>query len=269
MVTSSRRASSAVTVARAAKRALTRLARPAGRFDASRYFRGDHHLGFYNVGTDAMRALARSIHAEHTGKWSIVEAMAFADALIADRYLEAKAVGIEVVARYRRDFTPRLLPAWKRWLADNHSANWATTDAICGALIGPLLLQHPELGARMRVWARDRNMWVRRASIVGLIQRARRGESLDLVYEIARSLHTDSEDLIQKAVGWALREAGKTDTPRLERYLRANGPAIPRTTLRYAIERFPAARRNAILRDTRQAWTRTSGRADASARGSR
>jgi 3-methyladenine DNA glycosylase AlkD len=227
------------------------MARPAGDFDSSRYFRGPGDLGFYNVGTAAMRELARSIHAAHKAEWSIDEAMAFADALIEDRHLEAKSVGIEVVARYRRDFSPRLLPAWKRWLAGNHSANWATTDAICGVLLGPLLLQHPELGARMRVWARDRNMWVRRASIVGLIPRARRGESLDLVYEIARRLHSDREDLIQKAVGWALREAGKTDMPRLERYLRANGAAIPRTTLRYAIERFPATRRKAILVATR------------------
>jgi len=155
------------------------------------------------------------------------------------------------VARYRREFTPRLLPAWKRWLAENHSANWATTDAICGLLIGPLIVQHPELGARTRSWTRDPNMWVRRASIVGLIPRARRGESLDVVYEIARRLHADREDLIQKAVGWALREAGKTDMLRLERYLRANGPSIPRTTLRYAIERFPPARRAVLLKETR------------------
>ena len=227
------------------------MSRPAGGFDASRYFRGPGDLAFYNVGTAAMRDLARSIYADHKDAWSIDDAMAFADELIEDRYLEAKSIGIEVVARYRRDFTPRLLAAWKRWLRDNHSANWATTDAICGALIGPLLLQQPELGARMRVWAGHRNMWVRRASIVGLIPRARRGESLDLVYEIGWRLHPDKEDLIQKAVGWALREAGKTDMARLERYLRANGAAIPRTTLRYAIERFTAARRKAIVIDTR------------------
>jgi 3-methyladenine DNA glycosylase AlkD len=227
------------------------MGRPSGGFDSSRYFRGPIDFGFYNVGTAAMRELARSIHAAHKSEWSIEDAMAFAGILITDRHLEAKSVGIEVVARYRRDFTPGLLPAWKRWLAGNHSANWATTDAICGVLIGPLLLQHAESGARMRVWARDRNMWVRRASIVGLIQRARRGESLDLVYEIARRLHGDQEDLIQKAVGWALREAGKTDMPRLERYLRANGAAIPRTTLRYAIERFPPSKRAALLKETR------------------
>jgi 3-methyladenine DNA glycosylase AlkD len=240
-----------VGAARAAKRALARMGRPSGDFDSSRYFRGPVDLGFYNVGTAAMRALARSIHAQHRHEWSIDEAMAFASALIADRHLEAKSVGIELVARYRRDFTPRLLPAWKRWLAANHSANWATTDAICGVLIGPLLLDYPELGARLRVWARDRNLWVRRASIVGLIARARRGGSLDLIYELARGLHADPEDLIQKAVGWTLREAGKTDMARLERYLRANGTMIPRTTLRYAIERFPEPTRAALLKETR------------------
>jgi 3-methyladenine DNA glycosylase AlkD len=239
------------TAARAVKRALGAMRRPAGDFDASRYFRGAGDLRFYNVGTSAMRALARSICAEHRGDWSIDEAMAFADILIRDPVLEVKSVGIEVVARYRREFTPRLLPRWKRWLAENHSANWATTDAICGLLIGPLVVAHPELGERLRAWAGDRNLWVRRASIVGLIPCARRGESLDAVYEIAQRLHPDREDLIHKAVGWALREAGKADMPRLERYLRANGPAIPRTTLRYAIERFPPRMRAALLKETR------------------
>ena len=227
------------------------MARPSGDFDSSRYFRASGDLGFYNVGTAAVRDLARTIHAQQKVAWSIDEAMAFADALIEDRHLEVKGVAIELVARFHRDFTPRLLAKWKRWLAANHSANWATTDAICGALIGPLLVKHPSHCDSLRAWARHRNMWVRRAAIVGLIQRARRGDSLDEVYDIARRLHSDREDLIQKAVGWALREAGKTDMARLERYLRAVGPRIPRTTLRYAIERFPETKRRALLAATR------------------
>jgi len=246
-----RPASSPAAAARAVRRTLARMARPAGDFDASRYFRGADDLGFYNVGTSGVRALAREVHEAHRAAWSVDEAMAFADALIADRYLEVKGVAIELVARYRRDFTPQLLPAWKRWLAGNHSANWATTDAICGLLIGPLIVRHPELAAKLRSWARDANLWVRRASIVGLIPRARRGESLDVLYDIAGRLHPDREDLIHKAVGWALREAGKADMGRLERYLRAHGPEIPRTTLRYAIERFPPAERAALLKETR------------------
>ena len=237
--------------ARDAKQELARLGRPGGDFDARRYFRGADDLRFYNVGTAAMRALARSIHAANHATWSLRDATAFANTLIKDPYLEVKAVGIELVARFRRDFTPGDLDVWKRWLAANHSANWATTDAMCGSLIGPLLVRYPELGARMRIWSRDRNMWVRRAAAVGLISSVRRGLARDLSYEIARRLHADDEDLIQKAVGWLLREAGKIDRPRLERYLRANGAAIPRTTLRYAIERFPERKRRALLAATR------------------
>jgi 3-methyladenine DNA glycosylase AlkD len=233
------------------KRALASLSRDAGSFDASRYFRGAGDLGFYNCGTKSMRALARSIYDDVRDRWSVNDAMRLADRLMADRYLEAKSVGIEVVARYRRTFTPVLLTRWKRWLAGNHSANWATTDHLCGALIGPLLVRYPALARDLAVWPNHPNLWVRRASVVGLIPLARQGEALDLLYANAKRLHADREDLIHKAVGWALREAGKRDPRRLERYLRANGPSIPRTTVRYAIERFPASTRAALLKETR------------------
>jgi 3-methyladenine DNA glycosylase AlkD len=65
-------------------------------------------------------------------------------------------------------------------------------------------------------------------------------------------LHPANIDVIQKAVGWTLREAGKADANRLERYLRAHGPAVPRTTLRYAIERFPAVKRASLMMATRR-----------------
>jgi len=198
-----------------------------------------------------MRALARDVYAAHKDRWTIEHAMRVADVLMHDPHLEAKSVAIEIVARYRQSFTPALLLRWKRWLADDLSANWATTDAICGFLIGPLVVDRPTLARQMRVWSRDRNMWVRRASAVGLIPPVRRGAALELAYEIACRLHPDREDLIQKAVGWMLREAGKADMRRLERYLLENGPRIPRTTLRYAIERFPRSKRLTILARTR------------------
>jgi len=239
------------TTRRSVVAALRRLARPVGSFDAALYFRGDHGLKFYNVGMDRMRQLARDVHAANVDRWTVEDAMGLADVLMHDPHLETKSIGIEVVARFRTSFVPSLLPRWKRWLAADLSANWATTDAICGRLIGPLLVDRPALAARMRAWSRDRNMWVRRASAVGLIPSVRRGVALDLAYAVAARLHADREDLIQKAVGWMLREAGKTDTGRLKRYLLAKGSHVPRTTLRYAIERFPAATRRSILARTR------------------
>jgi 3-methyladenine DNA glycosylase AlkD len=86
---------------------------------------------------------------------------------------------------------------------------------------------------------------------VSLIPSVRRGLALDTAYKIARRLCVDKEDLLQKAVGWMLREAGKADSVRLERHLRTNGAAMARTTVRYAIERFPPARRRALLEATR------------------
>jgi 3-methyladenine DNA glycosylase AlkD len=279
-------------VATRARRELKRLARPVGSFDARRYFRGSVDLEFYNVGARTVRDLARAICAAHRDEWSLDDALAFAGTLIEDRHLEVKGLGIEVLARYRRTFAPRLLRVWKRWLADGLADNWATTDAMCGYLIGPLILQNPGLTDAMRTWSRHRSLWVRRAAAVSLIppmrkglaldamrtwsrhrslwvRRAaavslippmRKGLALDVGYDVARTLHPDREDLIQKAVGWMLREAGKLDSPRLERYLRKNGSTIPRTTLRYAIERMPEARRRAILESTREG--RGAGRAD-------
>ena len=188
-----------------------------------------------------MRALARSIHRAHKADWSIDDAMAFADVLIEDRHLEAKSVGIEVVARYRRDVhAARCCRHGNGGCRRTIPPTGRRPTRSAASLIGPLLLQHPELGARMRVWAT-------RPQHVGPARVDRRPDSARAARRVARSrstrsrerLHADDEDLIQKAVGWALREAGKTDMPRLERYLRANGAAIPRTTLRYAIERFP------------------------------
>jgi 3-methyladenine DNA glycosylase AlkD len=244
--------SSPVKAAAEARRAVRRMAKPAGEFDASRYFRGAGNLGFYNVGTGAVRGLARSIHEAHASEWSIEDAVAFADTLIVDRFLEVKSLGIELVARYRREFSPKLLPVWKRWLADEHAANWATTDAICGYLIGPLIAQSAQLAGLMPAWSRHRSMWVRRASAVSLIPAVRAGRSLDVAYDVARTLHGDRQDLIQKAVGWLLREAGRANPSRLERYLRQNGSVIPRTTLRYAIERWPPAERHEMLAMTRK-----------------
>ena len=78
-----------------------------------------------------------------------------------------------------------------------------------------------------------------------------RGSHLDTAYDVATRLFDDQEDLMHKAVGWMLREAGKKDMSRLERFLRDEGPRMPRTTVRYAIERFPAEKRKALLEATR------------------
>jgi 3-methyladenine DNA glycosylase AlkD len=241
----------------AAKASLRRIAR-SPQIDYRHYLRADGPFVFLNTGTVPMRAVATSIYREQRDRWKIGDAIEFASLLMADRCFEFKAVGIEVLARFERHFTPSLLPVLKRWLANGLAANWATTDSLCGALLGSLICRHPGLADRLEPWTRHRSLWVRRASVVGLISSARKGLALDRLYDNAERLHSDDHDLIQKAVGWTLREAGKTDMPRLERYMRDHGPSIPRTTVRYAIERFPDGKRRALLAATRGV-TRQSG----------
>jgi 3-methyladenine DNA glycosylase AlkD len=250
--------SAPAAVARAAERALTRLARSSEGFDASRYFRESGALRFLNVGTGRMRRMAKDIVHAHRDRWSVNDAVRFADVLIERDVLEVKGLGIEALACYRRDFAPAHLPTWKKWLARGYAGNWATTDSICGSLIGPLLLQHPELVPIVARWTAHRSLWVRRASAVALIPAVRRGRAVAEAYGVARRLQGDQADLIQKAVGWMLREAGNADPGRLERYLRIHGPRTPRTTVRYAIERFPERLRRELLAATRSSRRRSA-----------
>ena len=84
-----------------------------------------------------------------------------------------------------------------------------------------------------------------------LVLPARRGQYLEAAYELASEHFSDGEDLMHKAIGWLLREAGKTDMPRLKTFLLQHGNSIPRTSLRYAIERFPEGVRRELLLRTR------------------
>jgi 3-methyladenine DNA glycosylase AlkD len=243
-----------LSVAMAAKRtgrSLAALARPTGEFNPSRYFRSTETLGFLNVRMPVVRQLAKSVARANREQWTVHDAAMFADTLIRDDRLEVKAAGIETLACFHRQFDASLLAFAKRWLAQNFCANWATTDSLCGSVIAPLLLRFPALISRVTLWVNHRNMWVRRASAVSLVRLAGRGLALDEAYQVVDALASDPNDLIHKATGWLLRQAGRTDRPRLARYLRANGPALDRTTVRYAIEHFPEADRRRLLDVTR------------------
>jgi 3-methyladenine DNA glycosylase AlkD len=215
------------------------------------YFKPDEKVWFFGVDTPTQRRIARGLFQHIRGAWTITEATLFCDLLIKRREMELKNAGILLLARYQKSFDKGLLLNIESWLANDHCANWAATDALCGEVLGPLIRQFPALTPKLKTWAGKRNLWLRRASAVGIILSARRGEQLDDAYAIAESLFKYPEDLIHKATGWMLREAGKSDPARLELFLLEHGPKIPRTTLRYAIERFPPEKRKTLLKETK------------------
>ena len=122
--------------------------------------------------------------------------------------------------------------------------NWDLVDASAREIVGGHLADKSR--EPLVQLARSTNMWERRISIVATHYFIRQGEFADTL-RIARLLLGDKEDLIHKAVGWMLREVGKQDQPTLERFLRRHGKVMPRTALRYSIERFPKELRLAYL----------------------
>jgi 3-methyladenine DNA glycosylase AlkD len=214
------------------------------------YFKRDETVAFFGVAAPEVRRLARAVWLDHRG-WNVADATAYCDRLIRRPELEAKAAGVLVLARWHRDFRPALLRRVRGWFHGGHCATWAAVDLVAPTLVTPLLARFPALLREVTGWTSARSLWVRRAAAVSLVPLARRGQALPEAYAVAEALFDDRHDLIHKATGWLLREAGKTDPRRLEAFLRRHGPAIPRTTLRYAIERFPPSERRQLLEDTR------------------
>ena len=134
---------------------------------------------------------------------------------------------------------------YKLYLANTRYVNnWDLVDASAREIVGGHLADKSrEPLARL---ARSKNMWERRISIIATHHFIRQGDFADTL-RIALLLLGDKEDLIHKAVGWMLREVGKKHQPTLEKFLRRHGSVMPRTTLRYAIERFPKELRLAYL----------------------
>jgi len=97
--------------------------------------------------------------------------------------------------------------------------------------------------------AKSANLWERRVAILATFWFIRRNDLVD-TFAIAELLLTDGHDLIHKAAGWMLREAGNRDSKAAARFLDKHYARMPRTMLRYAIEKLPAGRRRAYLEGT-------------------
>jgi 3-methyladenine DNA glycosylase AlkD len=233
-----------------ALRDLKRAGSAARAKGTARYFQAYERLAFFGVDSPTIRRMAAEIRAGAASDWTLDAARRFAGILIARPELEAKALGIVVLGRFRQEFDRTLLADARRWL-ERSCHDWASTDGLCADVIAPLLVAQPGLRLVLRHWRRSPHLYVRRASAVGLIGLARRGRHLDEAYAAARALAAEDHHLIQKAVGWLLREAGKTDPARLDRFLRAHGPRLGRTSVRYAIERFPVRIRRQLLEVTK------------------
>ncbi len=123
--------------------------------------------------------------------------------------------------------------------------NWDLVDISAPGIIGVHIFEKDR--SLLFTLAKSSNVWERRIAVIATMYFISKND-LEDTFTICEKLLTDTHDLMHKACGWALREAGKKDIKRLESFLETHIKRMPRTMLRYAIEKFPEKKRKAYLK---------------------
>ncbi|NIR46370.1 MAG: DNA alkylation repair protein [Gemmatimonadetes bacterium] len=226
------------------RRRLRELATAESREAQQRFFKGPvHSLG---VRTPDVRKLAGAAAREYRERQlSLGAIIDLASRLWHDGVLEERVLAVVIVSRFASQLEHR---HWKRFDAWASSlSNWGETDALSAEILSPLLAHEPSLVKNLKNWTRSDSRWRRRAAAVSLAKAARRGDRHDAAFEICDRLAEDRDDMVEKAVGWLLKEISRTDPDAVLRYLLANRDRLSRTTLRYAAEKLPDEMRDRAL----------------------
>lgn len=225
---------------------LEKLANPDDAQQLARFFKtGPGHYGqgdrFRGIRQPPLRALAQDFH--HLSFAELDQLLAseyhedrmLALLIVVDRFERAGRAGRESDQAALYEFYVAHLPRIN---------NWDLVDVSAPHVVGTWLCGRDR--ASLRRWAASPSVWERRIAILATMAFIRRGE-FDDTLALAEQLLDDPHDLIHKAAGWMLREVGKRDEAALESFLRRFTRRMPRTMLRYAIERLPEPRRQEWL----------------------
>ncbi len=166
------------------------------------------------------------------------ETFALCEELLKSDYMEESFIAFDWADRLRREYEIADFEVFERWL-NLYVNNWAKCDTLCNHTIAGVVDRFPELVERLKVWARSENRWVRRGAAVTLILPGRAGKFLPDVFQIADTLLMDKDDLVQKGYGWMLKEASRKHQNEVFGYIIKHKAVMPRTALRYAIEKMP------------------------------
>jgi len=170
--------------------------------------------------------------------------------VIASPIHEERLCGLIILTlRYKRDKDEqtrrKIFTFYLKMLRAGHVNSWDLVD-VSAPIIGDYLISEPKHLEVLEKLSRSKNLWQRRTAMVFTFAFLRKGITKPTVV-IAENLLGDSHDLIHKAVGWMLREMGKRDPYLLRSFLKENAPEMPRTALRYSIERLPESERKRWL----------------------
>ena len=204
---------------------------------SSRFFKEE--VKCYGVKTSTVGKIAKDYfkEMEKTGKADKKNIFALAEELLQSDYCEEAYIAFEWVYQVRAEYTEDDFPVFERWV-ENYVNNWAKCDTLCNHTLGSFIEEFPDFVENLKTWAKSDNRWLRRASAVTLILPARKGLFLPEVFAIASILLTDKDDLVRKGYGWMLKEASKQHQQEVFEFVMKNKKEMPRTSLRYAVEKF-------------------------------
>lgn len=171
--------------------------------------------------------------------WSKGKIFEISEELMELQIDEYRTIVFEWVFRIKDRFEKKDFERWEKWIR-KYVSNWGACDDFCTHTVGYFLARFPQFLPRLKMWAKGKNRWFRRASAVSLIYPVRREKKyLNEVFEIADILLTDFDDLVQKGYGWMLKEASNVYAKKVMDFVIKRKDKMPRTALRYAIEKMP------------------------------
>jgi 3-methyladenine DNA glycosylase AlkD len=160
--------------------------------------------------------------------------------------IEEAGVAILIYRRRAKQCGAREFKLFERWI-DRYVSNWASCDGVASWLLAASIGNEPELIGELDGWARSRNRWKRRAAVVALLQEAKQGRNTAAIFRIAGALLEDTDDMVQKGVGWILKETYPQKPAAVMKFLLPRAARTPRLVLRLSAEKMTATDRTRLL----------------------
>jgi 3-methyladenine DNA glycosylase AlkD len=169
-----------------------------------------------------------------------------ADQLFSGRVLEEKVMAVFLLENQTKDLGDAEFQLFTSWI--DRISSWSDHDSLAHYLLSPMVAAKPARSREVFAWAQSPNRWRRRAACVALIRGARQQRFRSQIVRLSNQLLEDEDDMVQKGLGWLLRETAKADPKRTVPYLMKIQKDAPRLVLRTACETLPAATRQEVLR---------------------
>jgi 3-methyladenine DNA glycosylase AlkD len=195
--------------------------------------------------TADLRRAARGYRREICKQWGLDFLVQVADRLFAGPVLEEKVAAVFLLEKLAPEFGDREFKMFESWL--DRISSWADHDGLVHYLIAPMVAANPAPVKAVFRWAKSPDRWHRRAACVALIQGTRVKKYFPEVKKLSELLLADEDDMVQKGLGWLLRETAKYDAHRATPYLMKIRSRAPRLVLRTACETLPVTVRRRVL----------------------